>query len=122
MLFFPLFKIFIYSFNFWLVGFWLVGVSVIELDKLAVGIVGGFLGDDGEAASDAFRVPGQKVRCMWQVAAFHCGDALFSQFRPFRGLFDGQFVVESQGLDALSDLVVDVPHLLLFLCVVHAVF
>ena len=56
------YSLFIHSiFGWWVFGWW---GSVLQLDKLAVRIVGGLLGDDGEAASDAFRVPGQKVRCM----------------------------------------------------------
>ena len=116
------FKIFIYSlFNFWLVGFWLVGVSVLRLDELAVGIVGGFLGDDGEAALHSLDDAGQIVDVVWQLAGLGCGDVLRLVVGGRCHLFESHAAMLSEVGECAAGVAVDFPHKLFFLFLVHVV-
>ena len=99
-----------------------MGVSVLQLDKLAVGIVGGFLGDDGEAALHGLDDAGQIVDVVGQLAGLGGGD-VFRLVVGGRGhLFESHAAMLSEVGECAAGVAVDLPHKLLFFFLVHAVF
>ena len=96
--------------------------SVFEFDKLAVGIVGGFLGDDGEAALHGLDDAGQIVDVVGQLAGLGGGDVFRLVVGGCGHLFECHAAMLSEVGECAAGVAVDLPHKLFFLFLVHAVF